>query len=160
MLFLCVLVFRLNLCCVIKAYPARTGFEPSPARRGAFAGLHLNNGEHTDAGKLASPVIVSPRAFTDVQIRNADFYKERNFDSCCFRCVDVYTIYIKHTVSRIGVSAFLGVIQNLERTFLRLGIRLGLTDAVPDRRLLSCICGIILRKVPALNDAAKILDIR
>lgn len=29
LLFLCVLVFRLNLCCVIKAYPARTGFEPS-----------------------------------------------------------------------------------------------------------------------------------
>lgn len=28
LLFLCVLVFRLNLCCVIKAYPACTGFEP------------------------------------------------------------------------------------------------------------------------------------
>ena len=73
LLFLCVLVFRLNLCCVIKAYPARTGFEPSPARRGAFAGLHLNNGEHTDAGKLASPVIVSPRAFTVFRLEMLTF---------------------------------------------------------------------------------------
>lgn len=36
----------LNSCSVIKAYPARAGFEPSPARRGALAGLHLNDGEH------------------------------------------------------------------------------------------------------------------
>ena len=110
MAFLRVLVFRLNLCCVVQRNPTSTAFEPSPACRGAFA------------GELPGLGIVGPRAFTDVQIRNADLYKERNLDSCCFRCVDVYTVYIKHTISRIGISALLGVGEDLVCAFLRPGL--------------------------------------
>ena len=86
LLFLCVLVFRLNLCCVIKAYPACAGFEPSPARRGAFAGLHLNNGEHSLAGKLPGLGVVRPRSSADVQVGDTDLDEEWNLrSSCCLR---------------------------------------------------------------------------
>ena len=105
MAFLRVLVFRLNLCCVVQRNPTSTAFEPSPACRGAFA------------GELPGLGIVGPRAFTDVQIRNADLYKERNLDSCCFRCVDVYTVYIKHTVSRIASAHFLALERILYAPF-------------------------------------------
>ena len=67
------------------------------------------------------------------QIPDADLHEERNRRrgiGCCFRCVDVYTVYIEHTISRIGIRALLGVLQDLIRAFLRFGVRPGPTDTV------------------------------
>src|SRR5699024_6564040 len=49
-----------------------------------------------------------------------------------FRRVNVYTIYIEHTISRILIRTVLRILQNAEGPDLRFGVRPGLTDPVPD----------------------------
>ena len=66
-----------NFRCVVKRDPPSAGFEPSPARRGAFAGLHLNDGEHALAGKPPGLGVVRSRSGSDIQIRDADLYEEQ-----------------------------------------------------------------------------------
>lgn len=145
----------------VERNPARAAFQPSPACGRAFARLDFHDGVDADGNELR-PVVIRPRSFADIKVGNADLHKERNTSRCrrssCFRCVDVYTVHIEHTISRIGVRALLGVFQNLERTFLRLGIRPCLTDAVPcDRRF--GLLHIVLREVPPLDDGAEVLHI-
>ena len=150
----------LNSLCIVKAYPAQTGFEPTPSRCGTDAGLDLRDGIHSLGDVLHSGKI-RPSAFADIEVCDADLHEKRNIrsgESICFRCVDVYTVYIEHTISRIVIRALLGILQNLERSFLRLGVRPAITDAVPGNGSLAFL-HIELREIPPLNNGAEVLNI-
>ncbi len=158
LLFLCVLVFRLNPRGEVETDPSRAALQSSPSCGRAFAGLDLHDGVNAHGDELR-PVIIRSRPFADIKVGDGNPHEERNIrrdGSSCFRCVDVYTFYIKHTISRIGISALFGVLQNLVRAFLRLGISPGLTDAVPGNSRLALFY-IELRKVPPLDDRAGVL---
>ena len=116
--------------CVVKRDPPCATLQSSPACCGALAGLHLNDGEYPFSGKPPGLGIIRSRPFADIEVGDADLYKERNLCGCCVRCIDVYTVYIKHTISRIGISALLGVGEDLVCAFLRLAVRPGLADTV------------------------------
>ena len=81
-----------NLLAIVERNPPRTALEPSPACDRAIAGLDFHDGVHTDRDILR-PCVVRPRSFADVKVGNADLHEKRHSGSC-FRCVDVYTIYI------------------------------------------------------------------
>lgn len=150
----------LDACTEIKAHPARTALKPSPARGRAYAGFDFHDSVHTHGNKLR-PVIVRSRSFADVEVCDGDANEERNIrrdGSSCFRCVDVYTVYIEHTISRISIRAFLGVLKDFIRTFLRFGILPCLTDAVPGNSRLVFL-HIVLREVPPLDDRAEVLHV-
>ena len=119
---------------IIERNPARAALEPSPACSRAFAGFDFHDGVHADRDILCS-CVVRPRSFADVKVGNADLHEERHGGrrrrSSCFRCVDVYTVYIKHTISRILIRAFLGVCQPLESSDLGFAVRPRFTDTVP-----------------------------
>ena len=72
--------------------------------------------------------MVSAGSFPDVQVGDGYPHQIRGKRGC-FRCVDVYTIYIKHAMPRIFVRTFLCIFQRLERPFLRGGVRPCLPNA-------------------------------
>ena len=118
---------------IVERNPSCAALQPSPAGGRAFSGLDFHDGVHTNGNKLR-PAIFRPRSSSDIEVGDGDPHKERHLGRCrrssCFRCVYVYTVYIKHTISRILIGALLGILKDFIRAFLRLGVRPGLTDAV------------------------------
>ena len=69
-----------NFGCVVKRDPTCAALQASPARCGALAGLHLNDGEYPFSGKLTGLGVVCSRSFSDIEVGDADLHKERNLD--------------------------------------------------------------------------------
>ena len=61
---------------VVKADPTSAGFELAPTGAGALTGLHVHDGEHTNAGIGAGAAVVGTRTLADIQIPDADLHKE------------------------------------------------------------------------------------
>lgn len=131
-------VIQLYLCAVIERDPACAGLQASPALRRALTACFLHDGEGANACELPGHSVIRARTFADIKVGDADLYKIRDRRRCVRR-INVFTVYIKHTVSRICIRASLGVCKHSERAFLRLGIRPGLSDTVYLRSGCACI---------------------
>lgn len=69
-------IFRLHSHCVIKRDPSRTALEPAPAGSRTLTVLHFHNGEDALAGILPGSRVVRAGSHADVEIADADLYKE------------------------------------------------------------------------------------
>ena len=131
---------QLHSLCVIQTHPPiaffPVGFQKPPLGC-ALAVCFLHNREGADSRIFPGLVVVSARAFSNVQVGDGYPHQIRG-ERGCFRCVDVYTIYIKHTMPRILIRTFLRILQRLERPFLRGSVRPRLPDAVPGFCRLRC----------------------
>ncbi len=67
---------------VVKADPTSAGFELAPTGAGAMTGLHVHDGEHTNAGIGAGAAVVGTRTLADIQIPDADLHKEGTSVTC------------------------------------------------------------------------------
>ena len=157
----------LQFLAVVQAHPAiapgLVRFEQSPALIGASAGALLHNGKDANARIFPGLCVVRARAFADVEVRDRNFHQVRlegSLGSGTLPGIDCLAGFIEHRLARVLIRAGFRVGEYMEGTLLGLGIRPGLTDTVPDLCGLCRIRRIILRKVPTLNDTAKILDIR
>ena len=63
--------------CVVKRDPPCATLQSSPACCGALAGLHLNDGEYPFSGKPPGLGIIRSRPFADIEVGDADLYKEK-----------------------------------------------------------------------------------
>ena len=105
---------QLHSLCIIQAYPsissALIGFQKPPPGC-ALAVRLLHNRESADSRIFTGLCMVSAGTFPDVQVR--DGYPHQIWgEKCCFRCVDVYTIHIKHTMPRLCPSLWLMMIPS------------------------------------------------
>ena len=97
--------------------------------------------------------MVSPRAPTDIQVRNRHLDQIRQGGGSALRTIDHLAIIIKDAIPRILIGAFLSIGEDLKSTFLRSGILPGLPNTIPYDVIRICRSSrIVLRQVPSLND--------
>ena len=150
-------LIRLHSHCIIKRDPSRSALESAPVGSRTLNDPHFYNGEDALASILSGSGVVRAGSHADVEIADADLYKE--WSICSFLClrIDCLAVLVIDRVSWILVRTGFRIGKHLIGTELALGIRPGLTDTVIAVR---CFClYIILGEIPSLDDAAQISDI-
>ena len=100
---------------MVEADPACTGFQAAPAGIGAGTFLHLKDRKASSTSEEAGLAVVAAGTGTDIQITDADLHEEGHGRRFRLRSgsVDDIAVCIKNAVSRIRISALLGIGQIL-----------------------------------------------
>ena len=118
---------------VIQRNSASAALEFTPACGGTRARFDLSNRKHAFPRILAGLGVIRTRAFADIQVGCCDLYQEGTGGASgadLLPGIDNFSSLIIYGISRIGVSASLGVIQIVKGFLLAFGIRPAFADTV------------------------------